>query len=120
MNGQARPYVLVFTLATVASVSAFVLHLGLRGRTVSVGYELGRARTEQARLREVKRVLEVESASYKTPERVEIVAHTLLGMQPPLPDRIVNLPPLEERGVSTSKGDAKRENLHANAAPTSP
>ncbi len=53
-------------------------HLALRGRTVSLGYELGRAHAEQARLREVKRVLQVEAASYKTPERVEIVARTLL------------------------------------------
>ena len=57
------------------------MHLALRGRTVQLGYELGHARQEQARLREVKRVLEVESASYKTPERVEIVARTLLGME---------------------------------------
>jgi hypothetical protein len=65
------------------------VHLALRGKTVQLGYELGRARQEQSRLREVKRVLEVEAASYKTPERVEIVARTLLGMEQPAPDRIV-------------------------------
>ena len=86
----SRPaFLVVWTLAIAATVSAFVVHLALRGRTVQLGYELGRARQEQARLREVKRVLEVESASYKTPERVEIVARTLLGMEPPTPDRIV-------------------------------
>jgi len=42
-------------------------------------------------LREVKRVLQVEAASYKTPERVEIVARTLLSMDPPPPSRIVSL-----------------------------
>jgi len=36
-------------------------------------------------------VLELESASYKTPERVELVARTLLGMEPPPPERIVPL-----------------------------
>jgi cell division protein FtsL len=79
----------VWTLAAAATVSAFVVHLALRGRTVQLGYELGRAHQEQARLREVKRVLELEAASYKTPERVEIVARTLLGMEPPASDRIV-------------------------------
>ena len=59
---------------------------------MQLGYELGRARQEQARLREVKRVLELEAASYKTPERVEIVARTLLGMEPPPPERIVSIP----------------------------
>ncbi|MGO8992525.1 MAG: hypothetical protein ACLQVI_04310 [Polyangiaceae bacterium] len=86
----------LWTLATVATVCAFLVHLALRGRTVSLGYELGRARAEQARLREVKRVLEVEAASYKTPERVEIVARTLLGMEPPPPERIVPLGQITE------------------------
>jgi cell division protein FtsL len=86
-----RTFIALWTLATVATVCAFLVHLALRGKTVSLGYELGRARAEQARLREVKRVLEVEAASYKTPERVEIVARTLLGMEPPPPERIVPL-----------------------------
>ena len=84
-------FIALWTFAVTASVCAFVLHLAMRGRTVALGYELGRAHAEQARLREVKRVLQVESASYKTPERVEIVARTLLGMEPPTPDRIVPL-----------------------------
>src|SRR5271167_633334 len=88
---RPRAFVALWTLAMVATVSAFVLHLALRGKIVSFGYDLGRARAEQSRLREVKRVLQVEAASYKTPERVEIVARTLLGMEPPAPDRIVSL-----------------------------
>ena len=86
---KQRPFVALWTLAVIATVVAFVVHLGLRGRTVDIGYKLGKARKEQARLREVKRVLELESASYKTPERVEIVARSLLGMEPPGPERIV-------------------------------
>lgn len=82
-------FVLLWTLAIIATVCAFVVHLTLRGRTMALGYELGRARAEQARLREVERVLDVEVASYKTPERVEIVATTLLGMEPPPPERVV-------------------------------
>jgi hypothetical protein len=93
---RSRSFLALWTLATVATVCAFVVHLALRGKTVSLGYELGRARAEQARLREVKRVLEVERASYETPERVEIVARTLLGMEPPPHDRIVPLGPLPE------------------------
>lgn len=94
---RPRSFILLWTLATVATVCAFVLHLALHGRIVSLGYDLGRARGEQARLREVKRVLEVEAASYKTPERVEVVARSLLGMEPPPPDRIVSLPAVSEK-----------------------
>ncbi|MDB4992840.1 MAG: hypothetical protein JWM74_272 [Myxococcaceae bacterium] len=105
---KPRAFVAVWTLAIVATVSAFVLHLALRGRTVSLGYELGRAKNEQARLREVKRVLQVEAASYKTPERVEIVARTLLGMEPPSPDRIIPLAAVESRGT-VAVGEVRRD-----------
>jgi cell division protein FtsL len=94
MSRARATFLALWTLAVAATVSAFVLHLALRGRMVQLGYELGRARQDQARLREVKRVLELQVASYETPERVEIVARTLLGMEPPPPDRIVALPAL--------------------------
>ena len=86
---MTKAFIPLWTLAVTAAVAAFLLHLAMRGKTITLGYELGRARAEQARLREVKRVLQVEAASYKTPERVEIVGRTLLGMEPPTPDRIV-------------------------------
>jgi cell division protein FtsL len=91
MTSGARAFLPIWMMAVAATVSAFVVHLALRGQTVQLGYELGRARQEQARLREVKRVLELEAASYKTPERVELVARTLLGMEVPAPERIVSL-----------------------------
>ena len=84
-------FVMSWTLAVIACVCAFVVHLALRGRTLALGYELGRARAEQAHLREVKRVLQLEAASYEAPERVEIVARTLLGMDTPPPERLVTL-----------------------------
>jgi cell division protein FtsL len=56
---------------------------------VVFGYELGRTHAHVARLREVRHVLELEIASHKTPERVEFVARTLLGMTEPSPDRIL-------------------------------
>ncbi len=76
MSRARATFLALWTLAVAATVSAFVLHLALRGRVVQLGYELGRARQDQSRLRE------------------EIVARTLLGMEPPPPDRIVALPPL--------------------------
>jgi cell division protein FtsL len=86
---RPRAFLLTWTLALAATASAFVVHLALRGRIVESSQELAKARAEQTRLREVERVLSLEAASYKTPERVETVARTLLGMQPPTDDRIV-------------------------------
>lgn len=87
-----RPFLALWTLAIAATVLAFVLHLGLRGRTVDVGYKLGKIRKEQARLREVKRVLSLEAAAQRSPDRIETVARTLLGMTPPPPERVIVLP----------------------------
>ncbi|MDP8999095.1 MAG: cell division protein FtsL [Myxococcota bacterium] len=89
MNSARDAFLPLWTLAVLATVSAFVVHLALRGKTLQLGFDLGHARQEESRLREVKRVLEVEAASYKTPERVDIVARTLLGMETPAADRIV-------------------------------
>lgn len=84
-----RVFLTLWSLAVLAASAAFVLHLGLRVRSVELGYELGRAHARVARLREVKQVLELEVASHKTPERVDFVARTLLGMSEPTPDRIL-------------------------------
>src|ERR1041384_1705535 len=84
-----RTLLTLWTLAVVAAASAFVLHLALRVKSVELGYELGREHARVARLREVKHVLELEVASHKTPERVDFVARTLLGMSEPTADRIL-------------------------------
>jgi len=82
-------FLVLWTLAVAATTMAYITRLALRGRAVELGYELGRAHGRLGRLREVKRVLEVELASYKTPERVELIGRTLLGMAPPSVDRII-------------------------------
>ena len=116
MNRVGTAFLPLWTSAVLATVCAFVVHLALRGRTVQLGYDLGRARTEQARLREVERVLELEAASYKTPERVEIVARTLLGMEPPAAERIVSLPAAASR-ADVAAAAAPRSDPGARARP---
>ena len=89
---KSRPLFLpLWGLAVVAITLSFVLHLSLRGRVLALGYEIGTKRAEQARLRELQRVFQLEVASYKTPERVELIARTLLGMDTPPPERRVFL-----------------------------
>lgn len=112
---KQRPFLALWTLAVVATVAAFILHLGLRGRTVDLGYKLGRARAEQARLREVKRVLSLEAASYETPQRVEYVARTLLGMTPPPSERVIALRGFAPRAPSDDKPDDPADQAAADA-----
>jgi cell division protein FtsL len=115
------PFVALWTLAVVAATSAFVLYLSLRVRSVELGYELGRAHARVARLREVKRVLELELASHETPERVDMVARTLLGMAPPTPDRLLSMGPEPSVGNEPDPAaEAPGELARANAETTQP
>jgi cell division protein FtsL len=98
-----RIFLTLWVLAVASASTAFVFHVALRVRAVELGYELGRTHAHVARLREVKHVLEVELASHKTPERVEFVARTLLGMGEPTPDRILpagELPKVDESAAA--------------------
>ena len=110
---KQRPFLALWTMAVVATVAAFVVDLALRGRTVDLGYKLGKARSEQARLREVKRVLSLEAASYETPSRVEYVARTLLGMSPPAPERIIALRGYAPRAPDEDRPDRPEDTAGA-------
>ena len=89
-------FIVLWTLAVAASASAFIVHLALRGRIVTAGYELGRAKEERRQLSETRKAMQTQIAAYKTPERVEGVARSLLGMDPPTSDRIIVLSPPNE------------------------
>ena len=119
-----RRFIVLWTLAVAATTSAFVVHLALRGKTVDVGYQLGKMRSEQARLREMKRVLELEVASYQTPQRVEMVARTLLGMTPPPPERLIPLRAIRKKkaaggtqGQTKPAGTKRRSGASGKAEP---
>lgn len=106
---ESRSFLALWTLAVIAATAAFVLYLGLRVRSVELGYGLGHSHARVARLREVKRVLELELASYKAPERIELVARTLFGMKEPSPDRILPAgkePAPDAREVRRRRGGA--------------
>lgn len=94
-----RPFLPLWTLSVVAATAALCLHLAIRVESMQIGYQLGDLQNHLARLREVHRVLELEAASHKTPERVDFVARQLLGMSEPSEDRIFSggpLPTVEE------------------------
>jgi len=90
MRESNGAFVICWTLAVAAASAAFCVHLTLRVRAIELGYEMGRIHAQLGRLREVRRVLELEVASYQTPERVDLVARTLLGMAPPGVDRMLH------------------------------
>lgn len=108
---RPRTFLVLWTLAVAGTTSAFTVHLALRNRALELGYELGRAQARVARLREVKRVLELELASNGTPARVDLVAQALFKMAPPSPDRIISMPPLpkslNDEATANATGDSQ-------------
>jgi cell division protein FtsL len=116
MKGD-RAFLTLWILAVVSATAAFVLHLSLRVRSVELGYELGRTHARVARLREVKHVLELELASHKTPERVEFVARTLLGMTEPSADRILPAGALPAEAGPVTLETSPKSDPGAEAAP---
>ena len=99
----------MWTLAVAAATSAFTLYLALRMRSVELGYELGRAHAHLGRLREVKRVLELELASHENPERVDFVARSVLGMNEPSADRILPAGPKPAASDQAAMPDSPSE-----------
>ena len=110
MRASNGSFMLCWTLAVTASAAALCVHLTLRVRAIELGYEMGRVHTQLGRLREVRRVLELEVASYQTPERVDLVARTLFGMAPPGVDRML------QGGTLPNVLDAEREASRSGAS----
>jgi cell division protein FtsL len=102
-RARTARFVALWTLAVVATASAFILYLALRSRAVELGYRLGRARARQTQLRETRRVLQVEAVSYRMPERIEAIARGVLRMEEPPPQRIFVMgAPLEPTEVPSA------------------
>lgn len=86
-----RRFLALWIAAICATGLAFVAHLALRFETVRLGYDVDRARQEQRRLVEQRRLLAIEAATLRAPERVEAIARGTLAMDVPSADRVVTL-----------------------------
>jgi cell division protein FtsL len=101
---RSRPFLVVWAVCVAAATSSFTVYLALRMRSIELGYELGRAHAHLGRLREVKRVLELELASHETPERIDLIARSVLGMSEPSSDRILPAGPRPAAGDTAIPG----------------
>lgn len=84
-----RRFLSLWAAAVFATVVALLVHLTLRFETVRLGYEVDSARKEQRRLVEEKRLLAIEAATLRQPDRVRHVAREALHMDVPQADRVV-------------------------------
>jgi cell division protein FtsL len=102
-------FLLLFTLAVIGAVSAFLLYLGVRVRSIELGYELGRAQAELSKQREVERVLALERATLEAPERIDLVARTLLGMGDLKAERTISAGPDPAQAADGNKDEVAQK-----------
>jgi cell division protein FtsL len=100
-------FLLLWTLSVLGAATALLLYLGVRVRTIELGYDLGRAQAELSKQREIERVLSLERAALETPERIDLVSRTLLGMDDVTPERIVVAGPDLPRAVPAEDSAAE-------------
>ena len=78
----------VWSLAVAAATAAFVVHISIRLETIDLGYRVGRAKAAHGKLVERRRLLTIEAATLRAPQRVGRIARDALGMSVPGHDRI--------------------------------
>jgi hypothetical protein len=73
-------FMMMFSLAVLSSVAAFVVHIALRNQNIALGYEVERARTEGLRLRSEVNQVRLELAARQSPATLEDIGRNELGM----------------------------------------
>jgi cell division protein FtsL len=84
-------FLALWTVAVLAAAVSLIVHLTLRFETVRLGYQVGEARRLQRELVDSQRLLTVEAATLRQPDRIESVARGMLGMEPAKPSQIISL-----------------------------
>lgn len=90
-------FLALWTAAVLAAAASFIVHLTLRVETVRLGYEVGDARREQRRLIQFQRLLALEAATLRQPDRVETVARGAFSMDVPEAPRIIPMGQRKQR-----------------------
>ena len=93
-------FLALWTAAVLAVAISFIVHLTLRFETVRLGYDVGDARREQRSLIESRRLLSLESATLRQPDRVETVARGAFSMEVADSPRIIAV--TKKRGRRTA------------------
>jgi len=79
-------------LGAIVALGIALCLVWIRLQLVNTGYEISAARQLERRLEQEQRELRIEAATLTSPRRLETVARTRLGMGPPAPGQIVNVP----------------------------
>jgi cell division protein FtsL len=84
-------FLMMWTVAVLATAVALVVHLTLRFETVRLGYQVSDARRVQRDLIDSHHLLSLEAATLRKPDRIESVARGTLGMDVAQPSQIISV-----------------------------
>lgn len=85
-----KPGVLLAWWASVlATAFAYLLHLAICFQTMELGYEVADARKIEREWKEQLTLLQLEEATLRQVDRVEMIARGTLGMEVPPPERVI-------------------------------
>lgn len=101
---RSNTFLVLWTLAVIATTCAFLFYLTVRVETMKHGYALGKAYGELSRIREAERVLELERAAHNTPERIDLIGRTLFFMEEPDVSRLFDAGADPELGSDAAEG----------------
>lgn len=87
---RKRIFLIVLTLFLLTGTG--IGYVWSNFKTTEIGYDLSQLKEQEMKLREVNRKLRLELATLKSPQNLERVAVSKLGLRPPTPDQIVILP----------------------------
>jgi cell division protein FtsL len=87
-----RQHVFIAGLSALALIGVVLVHVWLRLQVVQMGYALSTISKLQGRLEQENRELKVELATLTSPERLEALARSRLGLVTPDKGQIIVLP----------------------------
>jgi cell division protein FtsL len=90
----------LWSAVLLATAVSFIVHLFLRFETIRLGYELDKSRREQQQLLEERRLLALEAATLRQPDRVEAIARGSYGMDIVPASRVIAVPSLAVPRIS--------------------
>mgnify|MGYP001593716977 CR=1 FL=1 len=79
----------ILVITVIAMVTLF--YVWSRLLTTNLGYEISRAEIERNNLLKGKGLLKIEAASLKSPDRIERIARTELGLVYPSQEQIIRI-----------------------------
>lgn len=82
-------------IAIIAVVTLF--YVWSRLLTINLGYEISRAEIEQKNILKENRLLKIDAATLKSPDRIERIARTELGLVYPLQEQIIEIETRNEK-----------------------